>query len=80
MVEACANNCELYISAILAEELSRQLGELANTMSDVEAAILGLELKETAEKAEDAERQAQYWLGEARVESEHAAIEAKKGE
>ena len=46
-------------------------------MSDVEAAILGLELKETAEKAEDAERQAQHRLGEARVGLEHAAIEVK---
>ena len=71
---------ELYISAILAEELSRQLGELANTMSDVEAAIFGLELKETVEKASDAECQAQHRLGEVRVGSEHAAIEAKKGE
>ena len=39
-------------------------------MSDVEAAILGLELKETAEKADDAERKAQNRL-------EHAAIEVK---
>ena len=80
MVEACANSCELYIFAILAEVLSRQLCELANTMSDVEAAILGLELKETTEKAEDVERQAQHQLGEARVGSEQAAFEAKKGE
>ena len=49
-------------------------------MSDVEAAILGLELKETTEKAEDVERQAQHQLGEAKVGSEHATIEAKKGE
>ena len=47
-------------------------------MSDVEATILGLELKETAEKAEDAECQAQYQLGEAKAGLEHAAIEAKK--
>ena len=80
MVEASVNIREPYISAILAEELWRQLGELANTMSDVGAAILGLELKETAEKAEDVERQAQHQLGEAKAGSEHAAFEAKKGE
>ena len=44
-------------------------------MSDVEAAILGLELKETTEKAEDVERQAQHQLGEAKAELQHAAIE-----
>ena len=46
-------------------------------MSDVEAAILGLELKEIAEKTGDAERQAQHRLGEAKAELQHAAIEVK---
>ena len=80
MEEAYANVRELYSSAILVEELWRQLGELDNTMPDVEAAILVLEPKETTEKAEDVERQAQHQLGEARVGSKQAAFEAKKGE
>ena len=80
MEEAYANVRELPISAILAEELWRQLGELDNTMPDVEAAILVLDPKETTEKAEDVERQAQHQLGEAKEGSEHAAFEAKKGE
>ena len=49
-------------------------------MPDVEAAILVLDPKETTEKAEDVERQAQHQLGEAKEGSEHAAFEAKKGE